>query len=184
MSEYMNNAPDRELDWDDEITNDGGFVLLPEGDYPYTITKFERARYNGSSKVPPCRMAQLTVAIHGGDNGETSVNCKFFLLKNFQWKLSELFVSAGLADPDAETIRMQWDRIQGATGLCKILVGEDDKILGVHLLGNYSSEIITTATLAVEQELTVEKWQRCVFPHPSVSEILKETLGVFEDQDL
>ena len=73
---------------------------------------------------------------------------------------------------------------EGATGLCKILVGEDDKILGVHLLGNYSSEIITTATLAVEQELTVEKWQRCVFPHPSVSEILKETLGVFEDQDL
>ena len=73
---------------------------------------------------------------------------------------------------------------EGATGLCKILVGEDDKILGVHLLGNYSSEIITTATLAVEQELTVEKWQRCVFPHPSVSEILKETLEVFEDQDL
>lgn len=73
---------------------------------------------------------------------------------------------------------------EGANGLCKILVGEDDRILGVHMLGNPSSEIITTATLAVEQELTVEKWLRCVFPHPSVSEILKETLGTFEGDDL
>ena len=37
---------DQELAWDDEVTNDGGFVLLPEGDYPYTVKKFERARYD------------------------------------------------------------------------------------------------------------------------------------------
>lgn len=132
MAEYMNNAPDRELDWDDEITNDGGFVLLPEGDYPYTITKMERARYNGSGKVPPCRMAQLTVAIHGGDKGEASVNYRLFLLSKFQWKISELFVSAGLADPDAETIRMQWDRIQGSTGICHVAQREFTKQSGPH----------------------------------------------------
>ena len=132
MSEYMNNAPDRELDWDDEITNDGGFVLLPEGDYPYTITKMERARYNGSGKVPPCRMAQLTVAIHGGDKGETSVNYRLFLLSKFQWKISELFVSAGLASPDAETSCMQWDRMQGATGICHVTQREYTKQSGPH----------------------------------------------------
>ncbi len=73
---------------------------------------------------------------------------------------------------------------EGATGLCKILVSKEDKILGVHLLGNYSSEIITTATLAVERKMTVGEWQRCVFPHPSVSEILKETLATFEGDNL
>lgn len=77
-------------------------------------------------------MAQLTVTIHGGDKGETSVNCKFFLLKNFQWKLYELFVSAGMADPDAETIRMQWDRIQGATGICHVAQREYTKQTGPH----------------------------------------------------
>ena len=68
---YENNIPDRELDWDEEISNDSGFVLLPEGDYPYTITKMERARWEGSAKVGPCRMVRLTVALHGGSLGET-----------------------------------------------------------------------------------------------------------------
>jgi dihydrolipoamide dehydrogenase len=67
---------------------------------------------------------------------------------------------------------------EGATGLCKILIGEDDKILGIHLLGNASSEIITLATLAIEQEMTATQWQKSIFPHPTVSEIIKETLMV------
>lgn len=73
---------------------------------------------------------------------------------------------------------------EGTTGLCKVLVGDDDKILGVHLLGNPASEIITTATLAIEQELTVEQWKKCVFPHPTASEILKEAMGLFEDEEV
>lgn len=131
MAEYMENAPDRELDWDDEITNDGGFVLLPEGDYPYTITKFERARYGGSSKVPPCKMAQLTVAVHGAQ-GDASVSYRLFLLAKFQWKIAELFVSLGLASPDDEKVRMQWDRVQGGTGLCHIAQREFTKQSGPH----------------------------------------------------
>ena len=35
MSENMNLDPNLELDWDGEVANDGSFVLLPEGDYPY-----------------------------------------------------------------------------------------------------------------------------------------------------
>lgn len=69
---------------------------------------------------------------------------------------------------------------EGGTGLCKILVGTNDQILGVHLLGNSSSEIISSAVLAIEQNLTVEQWQKQVFPHPSVSEIMKETLNTFD----
>jgi len=66
---------------------------------------------------------------------------------------------------------------EGATGLCKILTDENDKILGAHLLGNSSSEIITLATLAIEQNLTVEQWKKSVFPHPTVGEIIKEVLN-------
>ena len=65
---------------------------------------------------------------------------------------------------------------EGATGLCKILVDEDDNILGIHLVGNASSEIITLATLAIEQKMTTVQWQKSIFPHPTVSEIIKETL--------
>jgi len=66
---------------------------------------------------------------------------------------------------------------ENATGLCKILTDENGKILGVHLLGNSSSEIITLATLAIEQNLTVEQWKKSVFPHPTVGEIIKEVLN-------
>jgi dihydrolipoamide dehydrogenase len=65
---------------------------------------------------------------------------------------------------------------EGGTGLCKIIVGESEQILGVHIIGNPCSEIITTATLAIERNLTVEEWQKSVFPHPTVGEILKESL--------
>ncbi len=73
---------------------------------------------------------------------------------------------------------------EGVTGLCKILVGEDDKILGIHLLGNPSSEIITLATLALEKEMTIQQWQRSIFPHPTVSEIIRETLYLFEPEKI
>ena len=63
---------------------------------------------------------------------------------------------------------------EGQTGLFKALVSPDGKILGVHLLGNSSSEFICAACMAITNGLTVEQLQRTVFPHPTVSEMLKE----------
>ena len=62
-------------------------------------------------------------------------------------------------------------------GLCKVLVGKKyHEVLGVHMLGNPCSEMIHSACIAIEQEMTVEQLKEVVFPHPTVSEILKETL--------
>lgn len=61
-------------------------------------------------------------------------------------------------------------------GLCKIIVGEKyHEVLGVHMLGNPCSEIIHSACIAIETEMTVEQLKEVVFPHPTVSEIIKET---------
>ena len=61
-------------------------------------------------------------------------------------------------------------------GICKIIVGSRfHEVLGVHMLGNPCSEIIHSACLAIEAEMTLEQLQEIVFPHPTVSEILKET---------
>lgn len=65
---------------------------------------------------------------------------------------------------------------EGANGLCKVLFSPQQKILGVHLLGNPCSEMIHGACMAIEQGMTVEALQKVVFPHPTVSEIFKETL--------
>ncbi len=64
---------------------------------------------------------------------------------------------------------------EGGNGLCKALVGaKHGEVLGVHLIGNPCSEIIYGACLAIEQEMTIKELQEVVFPHPTVSEILKE----------
>lgn len=65
---------------------------------------------------------------------------------------------------------------EGLNGLCKILIGEDERILGVHILGTPASEFIIAAGMAITQKLTVEEWEKTVFPHPTVSEILKEVI--------
>jgi len=62
-------------------------------------------------------------------------------------------------------------------GLCKILCGaERHEVLGVHLLGNPGSEILAAACIAIETGMTAESLRRVVFAHPTVSEIIKETV--------
>ena len=69
---------------------------------------------------------------------------------------------------------------EGGTGICKVLIGEKyGEILGVHMLGNPGSEIIYGACMAIEQEMTLSEMQEVVFPHPTVSEIFKETIFAF-----
>lgn len=65
---------------------------------------------------------------------------------------------------------------EGVNGVCKILVGEDETILGVHVYGNPASEIITIAVMAVELGLKAAEWKSIVFPHPTVGEIFREAL--------
>lgn len=62
-------------------------------------------------------------------------------------------------------------------GLCKVIVGKKyHEVLGVHMLGSPCSEMIFGACMAIEGEMTVEQLKEVVFPHPTVSEIIKETV--------
>lgn len=64
-------------------------------------------------------------------------------------------------------------------GICKILIDKEyRKIIGVHMIGNPASEIIYGAALMIEMEMRVEDVQELVFPHPTISEIIRE--GVFQ----
>jgi len=62
-------------------------------------------------------------------------------------------------------------------GLCKVIVdAETNVLLGVHLLGAVSSEMIHSASAMIEGEFRVQDIREIIFPHPSVSEIIKDTL--------
>lgn len=69
---------------------------------------------------------------------------------------------------------------EGGNGVCKVVVGDEyGEVLGVHMLGNPSSEMIYGACMAIEQEMTLAEMEEVVFPHPTVSEIFKETVFSF-----
>ncbi|MGG6546876.1 UNVERIFIED_CONTAM: dihydrolipoyl dehydrogenase, partial [Prevotella sp. 15_C9] len=61
-------------------------------------------------------------------------------------------------------------------GLCKLILDDDDRVIGCHMLGNPVSELIVLSGLAVQHGYTVEEFQKTVFPHPTVGEIFHETL--------
>ena len=65
----------------------------------------------------------------------------------------------------------------GKTGTVKVLVSEKyGQVLGVHMIGGSCGEFIASAAAMVELELCVEDVHQIVFPHPTCSEALKETI--------
>lgn len=58
-------------------------------------------------------------------------------------------------------------------GLCKLITDEQGVLLGAHLLGNASSEILVPAIMAIDRGMTLRELSRIVFPHPTICEILR-----------
>jgi dihydrolipoamide dehydrogenase len=66
---------------------------------------------------------------------------------------------------------------EGGDGIAKIVInGATNRIVGFHMIGNSASEIIYGAAMMIDREMTLESIKRTVFPHPTVSEILKEII--------
>ena len=65
----------------------------------------------------------------------------------------------------------------GGNGFCKVVYDtERDRLVGVHIIGSYASEMIFGAAHMCETELPLSQLKKLVFPHPTVSEIIRECL--------
>ncbi len=60
------------------------------------------------------------------------------------------------------------------TGFVKVLVGEGEEILGIHIVGPTASDMIAEATLAMEAGIKARELAEVVHPHPTFSEALME----------
>lgn len=68
---------------------------------------------------------------------------------------------------------------EGGDGIIKVLINKKYRnVIGVHMIGNYSSEIIYGAGIMIETEMPINDIKQLVFPHPSVCEVIRE--GIFE----
>ncbi len=67
----------------------------------------------------------------------------------------------------------------GKKGPGQVTVVKDadtDVLLGVHMFGAYSSEIIWGVAAMIEAELRIEDIKEIVFPHPTVGEVIRATM--------
>lgn len=115
MSEF-----ERNFDWDEEISKESEFELVPAGDYDFEVVKFERSRSKGSDRLPSSPMAVLTIKV---SNGNESANVTDYLIlhSKTEWKLSQFFRSIGQKKA-GEAYRMNWSAVPGAKGRCKVKV--------------------------------------------------------------
>lgn len=125
MSEYMKNnqnqqnqQAERELGWEDTIEQDSSFTLLPEGDYDFQVVELERARHQGSAKLPPCNKAILHIRIEG-EGGVAVIKHNLFLHSRCEGMLCAFFTAIGQRKR-GEQMRMDWSKVVGAKGRAKV----------------------------------------------------------------
>ena len=130
------------------------------------------------------RQAEVAVAAMLGENGQT---IDYNAIPSVVYTNPEI-ASVGRMEKDlaedtyeVRTLPMAFSgrfvaENEGEMGLCKMLIDKDKRVLGVHMLGNPCSEFVAAASFAVRMGYTVEQMEQVVFPHPTVSEILKEIL--------
>lgn len=112
-------AEGREYGWNDEIEKDEQFPEIADGDYDFMVDHYERARFNGSEKIPACNMANVffNIILPEGDTIQLREN--YILHSKMEWKLSELFAGLGMKKK-GEKINMNWDAIAGKRGRCRV----------------------------------------------------------------
>ena len=119
----QNYEIERELGWDDAIERETpDFILLPEGEYDFTVDHFDRERFNGSDKMPACNKAVLYLNVETPD-GVAVVRESLFLHTKGEGKLCAFFTAIGQRQ-HGQRVNMNWNAVTGARGRAKIGVRE------------------------------------------------------------
>jgi len=114
----------KEYGWDDEIEKDSeGFTLLEPGEYDFEVVNFERARHNGSAKLPACNKAIITLRVSAPDGRSVDLKHNLFLHSKCEGLLSAFFVGIGLKK-HGEKLKMDWSKVVGRRGRCTVGVHE------------------------------------------------------------
>lgn len=124
----MNNG--FELDWDSTIEQDEqqSFVLLPEGDYSFTVDSVARTYVgNESEKYAGAKMAQVFLNIEVPGQESVQIRENFILHSNFAWKIGSLLLCVGLKKKGESISGNYWSRLPGTRGRCRLVQNDSKK---------------------------------------------------------
>jgi hypothetical protein len=147
----------------ESLMYEGVFLLPSEGLEPYNQDYFEvrRLKQGGAASEERSRSRMLTA-----DD----------LPRSIMRDLTERHLARPLADYTALLVRaFAAENGFAAPGSLKLIAAAaDGRVLGIHAVGSYASEMIWGGAVAIEQELSVADLREVVFPHPSVCETIRE----------
>ena len=64
-----------------------------------------------------------------------------------------------------------------ADGFVKVLADKSShKILGIHMIGPHTTDLVAEATLIIKNRMTVAQIKDTIHPHPTLSEVIKEAV--------
>ena len=67
--------------------------------------------------------------------------------------------------------------VEKGDGFCKLVIDtKKNCLVGCHMIGSYTSEMIYGAALMIEKQMPIDQIKELVFPHPTVSEVIREAL--------
>lgn len=114
------------MTWDDELdaneaaeqAKENDFVLLPEGEYDFTVKKFEKDFYTArpDSKIPSCPVARIHLLVKTDDGEAAYFRENLFLYDGNKWQLFQFFTCLGLRKHGDGSRKMPWDQVEGAKG--------------------------------------------------------------------
>lgn len=113
----MNNENEF-LDWNGGfVAEENNYTLLPPGEYPFTVTNWERKTYDGTSDKIPNGAPYAEVSLEfNAPEGKTVVKERLYMMKKFQWKLTEFFSSIGQNPVIGQPFNPNWSMVMGSTG--------------------------------------------------------------------
>lgn len=125
----MNNENEF-LDWNGSfIATESEFKLFEEGDYPFTVKGFERKIYDGQSKIPNgTHYAEIEFEFMNPKDGSTTkVIDRLYLLKKWQWKLTQFFASIGQSPAIGQSFTPNWNAVVGSKGKAHLVINKYTK---------------------------------------------------------
>jgi hypothetical protein len=161
MEELSMNSENEFLNWGDSfVAQENEFVVLPEGEYQFTVTGFERKNYDGNSdKIPNgTPYAELSLEFTGNE-GKTTVTERLYLLKRLSWKLTEFFGSIGQNPVNGQAFNPNWNTVLGSTGRAELVVNSYKNKDGQDRKNNRVKKFLKPAEAEIGQSAPVQNQQ-------------------------
>lgn len=120
------NPENEFLSWESSFTaEESSFKLFQPGEYPFVVTNMERKMYNGKSdKIPNgAPYAEVTMEFTGPE-GKTNVIDRLYLMKNWQWKLTQFFSGIGQSPVMGQSFQPNWSQVVGSRGTAKLIINK------------------------------------------------------------